>query len=209
MPSEDLIRVFRGEYPNHSFDSSDYPDSSICDLSVGDGRNYVYLNRLGFRTVQGTEITRAMADLAVTKIAENGIDTKIHVGTNLSTPFNNGEFQFLVSWNSCYYVENVGDFPQHIAEFSRILGLGGYLILSIPMLSHRVLKDCQYLGGGYSVVRDDPSNTRNGAVWRTFRSADEIVEALSPTFSDFRIATISDDMFGWAYHHYIVVCKKA
>jgi len=208
-PSEDLIRVFLGRYPHHMFDTATYPMSSVCDLSVGDGRNYVFLRRVGFDRVLGTEITEEMVNLAVRRISELGFDADISVGSNLTAPFDDDAFDYLVSWNSCYYVENVGDFPQHLAEFSRILRSRGFLVLSIPMHSHRILDNCDDLGGGYCIIRDDHCDgQRNGAIWRTFLDKDEIIETLSPAFTDFRVASIRDDMFGFNYDHYIVVCRK-
>ncbi len=207
-PSEDLVRIFKGAYPHHRFDASDYPESSICDLSVGDGRNLLFLTGLGFDRIAGTEITQAMVDLATEKVEAFQIHPDIQVGTNLSTPFNDGEFDYLVSWNSCYYVENVGDFPAHVDEFARILRPGGTLVLSIPMKSHRVLDDCDDLDNGYSVLRNDHYGVRNGTIWRTFKDIDDITESLSPSFSEFRTAAITDDMFGFSYHHHLVVCKK-
>lgn len=208
-PSEDLVRIFKGRYPNHAFDTEDYASSTICDLSVGEGRNLVFLATLGFDRIAGTEISREMVDLATSRAADAGLEADIRQGTNLAAPFDDGEFDYLVSWNSCYYVESEGDFPGHVAEFARILRPGGHLVLSIPMKSHRVLKDCEDLGSGYSVLRNDHYDVRNGAVWRTFADIDEITEAFSPTFTDFSTAAITDDMFGYAYHHHLVVCRKA
>ena len=135
-PSEDLIRIFKGSYPSHNFSSDNYANSTVCELSVGDGRNVRFLDTLGFSKVFGTEITEEMADVATKKLRQVGVNMEILVASNLHTPFDEAELDYLISWNSCYYVESVGDFAEHVIEFGRILKSGGKLVLSIPMESH-------------------------------------------------------------------------
>lgn len=43
-PGEYVIRIFKGNYPRHSFNQSAFPDSSILDVGCGDGRHLVFFS---------------------------------------------------------------------------------------------------------------------------------------------------------------------
>lgn len=103
-PSENLIRVFKGSYPGHSFEAKEFKDKSILDVGCGDGRHCVFFNNdIGFRTY-GVEPTEKLASIAQKNVDATGANAEICVGTNRALPFGEGKFDYLVSWNSCYYM---------------------------------------------------------------------------------------------------------
>jgi ubiquinone/menaquinone biosynthesis C-methylase UbiE len=207
FPSEYVIRIFKGNYPRLGLDKGSFKDSKICDVGCGDGRNLVLLNQCGFE-IYGVELTEEIASRAMDSLKHKGIKAEIKVGTNAAIPYRDGYFDFLLSWNSCYYMGENLDFNKHVEEFSRVLKKGGYLVLSIPKKTCFVFRNCEKQKEGYAVIRDDYFGVRNGEVLRIFEDEKEIETIFSSRFTNFTHGSIHDDCFGLDYHWHLVVCQK-
>lgn len=207
FPSEYVIRIFKGRYPRLDLDKTKFKGRKICDIGCGDGRNLVLLHQCGFDT-HGIEITEEIASQASANLREREIESTIKVGTNAAIPFPDGHFDYLLSWNSCYYMGENTDFDVHIKEFSRILRSGGYLILSIPKKTCFIYKKSENLREGYAQIRDDYFGVRNGETLRIFEDEKEIEMIFSDEFTNFSHGSIQDDCFGLEYHWHLVVCQK-
>jgi SAM-dependent methyltransferase len=207
FPSEYVIRIFKGSYPRLNFDKSSFKNKRICDVGCGDGRNMLLLKQCGF-DVYGVEITKKIVDKVISNLNNVNINADVRVGTNDNIPFDDEYFDFLLSWNACYYMGNNIDFANHVKEFSRVLKKGGYLILSIPKKTNFIYKNSKKLKDGYRIIVNDPFKIRNGVVLRMFENEEEIKKAFSKYFENFIFGSIHDDCFGLNYHWHLVVCQK-
>lgn len=207
FPSEYVIRIFKGSYPRLNFDKSSYGDKKICDIGCGDGRNLILLNQCGFDTY-GVELTEEIVNKVTSDLNKLNVRSEIRVGTNQNIPFDDDFFDFLLSWNSCYYMGENRDFSTHVKEFSRILKKDGYLILSIPKKTCFIYHGSEKLKDGYQIIRNDPFNIRNGEVLRMFEDEKEIENEFSKYFKNFIFASVHDDCFGFDYHWHLVICQK-
>lgn len=211
-PSEYVIRIFKGNYPRLNFDKTSYSGKNVCDVGCGDGRNIAMMHSLGLKCF-GVEIHEDIVETCTSNLNRSGInDADIRVGNNAHIPFASCSFDYLLSWNACYYMGGCTDFSAHIDEFSRVLKDDGYLILSIPMQSCFIYDGCDIVEGTdrgrYAIIRNDPFMIRNGVTLKIFRSDDEIVETFSSRFHAFTLASIYDDCFGLNYHWHLVICQK-
>lgn len=206
-PAEDVIRIFKRSYPEHSFQEDDFEDSSILDLGCGDGRHLVFLNNdLGF-DAYGIEPTERLANIAQENVDATGADAVVRAGTNIDIPFDDDEFDYLLAWNSCYYMgeEHSSDFEKHVQEYTRVLKQEGSIVPSIPKPTSFIYQGGETPQGGYRTVKDDLFGTRDGTVLRRFDDADEIIDAFSPYFGDFVTTSIHDDFFGYNYHWWLLI----
>lgn len=127
------------------------------------------------------------------------IDSEVRVGTNDNIPFEQGAFDYLVSWNAMYYMgvpENHFNIETYVEEFARVLREGGIVIFSIPMPDHKIYKGADLLDEKYVVIRNDSLNIRNGLVMRRFMSEIEIAEVFAPFFGNIEFGKLVDDFFG-------------
>lgn len=206
-PAEYVIRIFKGTYPRLKLSQNVFTDKKICDISCGDGRNTAFLKTCGF-DVYGTEITPEIVDKARENLRKSGIvDVTVKVGTNDSIDFKDNFFDYLLAWNSCYYMGEGRDFSRHVLEYTRVLKKGGWLIFSIPKKTCFIYQGSRKLNNGYRVILKDPFNVRNGSVLKCFEGAKDIQENFS-SFKNFTFASVEDDCFGFNYHAYLVVCQK-
>lgn len=206
-PAENLIRIFKGSYPTLDLPAEEYEDSSILDVGCGDGRHLVFFNNdLGFETY-GMEPTEEICKIAESNASSADADVSVQSGTNRNIPFDDDRFDYLVAWNSCYYMgeKHDFDFPKHVREYQRVLKPEGKLILSIPKPSSFIYQDCEKVEDGYIVVSDDPFGKRDGTILRRFEDDEKITDSFAPQFGDFSIASIHDEFFGYDYHWWLLV----
>ncbi|HIH22908.1 TPA: class I SAM-dependent methyltransferase [Candidatus Micrarchaeota archaeon] len=207
-PAEYVIRIFKGSYPRLNFDKSSYKGKKILDISCGDGCNMPLLARCGFE-VYGTEITQEIANKTMSNLAAVGVRSDIRIGTNDHLPFENGFFDFLLSWNACYYMGALRDFSKHVAEYARVLKPEGYLVMSIPKKTSFIFNGSDPAPEpGYRIIRNDPYKIRNGESLRVFEDEKEIENAFSSHFKDFVHADVHDDCFGREYHWHLTIGKR-
>jgi len=206
FPAEYVIRIFKGNYPKLHFDKQFLKNKKICDVGCGDGRNMILLQQCGFR-VYGTEITEKIVNKTKSTLSNLNIKSDVRIGTNDNIQFGNDFFDFVLSWNACYYMGNGRDFDTHVDELARILKSNGHLILSIPKKTCFIFNDSKKLTNGYRIIKNDPFKIRNNEVLRIFENEKEIVKTFSRHFYNFIFASIHDDCFGFNYHWHIVVCQ--
>lgn len=209
-PSEYVIRMFKGKYPNLELIKDSYVGKKICDIGFGDGANLSFLETLGF-DIYGVEISSNIVNQIANdfkKIGIKEIENRLKVGENRKVPFDDNYFDYLLSWNSCYYMGDYFDFETHVKEFARILKPGGKLIFSIPKETCFIYRESEKCKGKYRIIKNDPFKVRNGIHMRCFENKEEIESEFSCCFKDFVFGSIQDDCFGYDYHWHIGVCTK-
>lgn len=211
FPNEYVVRTFLGSYPKLKLPRN-YRGAKICDISCGDGRNLTLLAKLGaelYATEASPEICAITQD-KLSKQAEK-ISVDIRVGTNDSLPFDDGFFDYLLSWNACYYMASEkANFSDHVGEFARTLKSGGYLVASVPGPNCFSLNHAVELGGDLIRINNaDPKfNFLNGSIYRRFNSFEDIEDTFGGHFRDFQRCTLQDDCFGLSLEYFIFVCQR-
>ncbi len=206
-PAEYVIRMFRGNYPRLNLCDKGYEGKSILDIGCGDGRHLCFFDSIGFSKVCGTEISQEIVDTTKKRMDELGIDTDIRVGVNNALGFEDSSFDYLLSWNVCYYLDDEMDFSSHVKEYARVLKKDGIMVFSIPFKDCFVYKD-GIEKDGFMTITNDWFGTRNGSVQKIFQDEADIEKEFGTYFKDFVFGTITDDCFGLDYRWYIGYCRK-
>ena len=206
-PAEAVIRIFLGEFPKLIF-SKDFAGKKILDLGYGDGRHFPLFKRLDLQ-ISGVEITQEIVDGTLSNGIFQGYNLDLRAGSAGSIPFDDAAFDYMIAWNSCYYMSKDSlQFEEHAQEMLRVVKSGGWLVVSVPAPTSFVFKSCDDLGNGYAVIRDDYFNARNGEIMRRFADIDDFVGEFKDNVTDISLATIKMDWFGLSYDWYVMVARK-
>jgi SAM-dependent methyltransferase len=206
-PTEWVIRTFLGKYPDLNLDKSKYKDANLLDLGFGDCRNMPLLQNCRFK-ISGVEISNEIISLGNDKLAELGIDAELKKGSNTNIPFENEYFDYILACHSCYYMDEGAFFNNNLAEIARVLKRGGTFIASLPAPDNFILKDCIKLENGHVIITNDIYNLRNGYVFRTFESKEDVINTFSPFFKNIAVCHCADNFWGVQINFYIVAGEK-
>ena len=203
-PAEAVIRIFKGSYPNLTMPKPK-PGDSILDVGCGDGRHFLMLASMGLK-LAGSEITQEIVDALYPRLS--GIDVDLRVGFCAGLPWPNATFDYLLAWNSCYYMAGVVTFEEHVADMARVIRPGGWLVCSVPKTSCFIFKDSEFGDDGYVTIANDHFGLRNGERMRWFEDAEGLEVAFASHFTNFCHASIDIDMFGLAYNWHVTVAQR-
>jgi SAM-dependent methyltransferase len=217
-PNEYLLKMLLGVYPNKQDFKRGlswrvaFKDLKCLDLSCGDGRNAVLIDKLGMH-FHATEVsdeicTKIFSNLSSLDITVNRED--IRRGFNNDIPFDANMFDIVISWNGIYYLDNSAqDIHDNFIEVSRVLKPAGLFICSVPapkcysFIGSKIVGQYQRLISP-SNVHNWGSGVQDGSYYYSFQSKQHLHEVLSRYFDSVSISELFWDGFGAPLHYYIM-----
>ena len=205
-PAEAVIRIFKGSFPKLKLKFK--KKQKILDSGYGDGRHLVFFKKIGLDP-WGMEISKDINSSFV-RLEKKFNKKKLLVGNSSSIPAKNKFFDFILSWNSIYYmsITQKKDFKISVKELSRVLKRRGKIIVSIPKKTAFIYKKAKTIKKGYVQIKKDFFNMRNGEVMRKFENEKEIKKEFSKYFKNFNFSSVKIDWFGLNYHFHIFIAEK-
>ncbi len=208
FPAEGVVRIFKGKFPTLNLPHI-IKGQNILDLGCGDGRHIKFLNDCGLK-VFGTEITDEICLKVSEDLKKYELDIKISKGKSEDIPFENAFFDFLLTWNSCYYMSaGHSSFEDHVKEMSRVLKNNGWIVCSVPKKTNFIFdKSVKANRDGYRTIKSDFFGHRDGEIMRCFENYKDLEKSFSSDFKNFCHSDISMDWFGLNYHWHVIVAQK-
>jgi len=208
FPNEYVVRSFLGRYPNLDLDRN-YLGKRVCDISCGDGRNMTALHKFGFE-VYGSEVSDDICQITTKKLQLAGVTATIRTGTNRSLPFSDAMFDYILSWNACYYMEAPDSaIANHVNEYARVMKPGGYAVVSVPSPGCFSLIGAEELGNNLVRIKTESKwSMLNGTIYYRFVSFEHIESVFGSHFHTFQKCIIKDDCYGLPLEYFVFVCQR-
>ena len=211
-PSEYLVRIFMGRYPGLPVLRDNLRGKKVLDLGFGDGRNLKLFRALGMK-VFGTEIDQTIVTAVGRSLQQREHNKTLKVGLTHEIPFEDSSFDYLVSWNSSYYMGDSSGYrryDEHVVEMARVCAENGYVVVSVPMRSHAIFADAKRVNssGSYVRITSDPNGVRNGIVFRSFKNRLDLRRAFGDYFDEVGYASIRNSFFSVKLDWHICVLRK-
>lgn len=208
-PAEAVIRIFKGQFPDLKMPRPESGGTAL-DIGCGDGRHLVFFDTLGLKAT-GVEIAEDVCTQVREQVSAAGVrDPEVLTGTYAGMPTGNRQFDYVLSWNSCYYMSaDESAFGSHVRAMADATCPGGWLVLSVPKRSCFIFKDSEAAQTpGYRVIRNDPFKARDGEIMRCFEDADELWSEFEPHYSSPCRADLDGNFFGYDYAWHILVAQR-
>ncbi|MFC1510863.1 class I SAM-dependent methyltransferase [Candidatus Margulisiibacteriota bacterium] len=204
-PSETLIRLMKGNYIEGL--DKDYHGKKVLDVGFGWGNNLPFLHSLGL-DVYGTEITKEMVSDVRKLMKKGNINCDLKCGTNISIPFKDSYFDYLVLWNVIHYETSEKDINQALNEYFRVLKPGGRFFLQTGTARHFIWKNSKKIGKHLRLVgRAD--DYRKGKILYYFGTKKYLREFLSRKFDDILIGRCLEDLYVKKFDLFVATGIKA
>lgn len=221
-PNEYLLKMLLGRYAGKVDLLGDaswrtaFRGRRVLDMSCGDGRNIVLLHKLGF-DISATEISDEICDSVHRNLANSGIDLardRLRTGSNAVVPFDSTSFDFVISWNAVYYLDDESDtIDRALGEVARVLQPGGWFICSVPGPRCYSVLGAHPLGG--SRVRLEPAvnadwggGLQKDAIYHLFQDPAAVGHLLAPMFEPVQVSELHWDGFGVPLHYFIFAARR-
>lgn len=204
-PSETLIRLFKGPYlPD--LQHQHITNKKVLDVGCGAGNNLIFLDSLGLE-LYATEVTEQLCSIVKQKLNNININIDVRCGTNITLPFPDNYFDFLVSWNVIHYQDNANDMDKAIQEYQRVLKPNGRFFISTTGPDHKIKKNGRSVGKNlYKIGRED--DHRAGQTFYYFDTEEEVKIAFTPYFANLQIGRTHDRFFSETLDWFIVTGQK-
>jgi SAM-dependent methyltransferase len=203
-PSETLVRLFKGNYVPGL--KKNYVGAKVIEVGFGNGHNLAFLGSLGLH-LSGTEVHEDICRAVRERFAKLGYESDLRVGANRTLPFQDNEFDFLVSWNVVHYEDNEVAIREAIAEYHRVLKPGGRFFVSTTGPEHKILMSSTSLGKHrYCIGRQD--DFRKGQVFFYFDTDTDAKFYFSEKFSEVLVGRIHNFLLTETLDSFIVTGVK-
>ncbi|SDW04970.1 class I SAM-dependent methyltransferase [Thiocapsa roseopersicina] len=206
-PTEFVVRTFLATYPGLSFQKPRAGDR-VLDVGFGDGRNSVFLCEQDFG-VAGIEITEGIVEQTGNRLKRLGYTADLRVGRNTAIPFDDGYFDYILACHCCYYCDDGETFADNLAEYSRVLKPGGWLVASVANSGSYIFNDAVELEDGSYRIHNDPYGSREGYRLHAFANQDDVRRYFSRWFRNFSFGSADNDYYGISERVFWVVCQNS
>lgn len=202
-PIEVMLKLLFGDYLRKRPDINS--DIKVLDVGCGFGNNLMPFLALGCDCA-GVEVTDEVASLTQNILHQRGfIDAEIKKGNNRYLPFEDDEFDLVISNNVLHYEKDESDIREALAEYTRVLKPSGALFLMTVGPEHVIYQKAIPLGNHRYQISD--YDFRDGETYFYFDNEKYLDFYLSKFFSHVETGRVIEKLMKQHLDFLIAVCQ--
>jgi SAM-dependent methyltransferase len=189
FPTEYVLRsLFSKSYFNNFKEVVE--GNNVLDIGCLYGNNLVPFSDRGCN-LYGMEVTKDAVEISREATKSQGLNATILQGVNTNLPFENDNFDFVLSINTIHYEQSKENVKNALKEFKRVLKKDGCLFISSAGQNHYFVNSAiKNWPNNYTVTLND--DFRCGETFSFFDSLDDFREILLDDFSTVETAVVKE-----------------
>lgn len=149
-PESLLVKIFCSQKPVKYLKNYNFKNKKILDLGCGNGRHTFFFNNLGFDTYP-VEISPK-----IIKKIKKTLNLKAYLGNTLDLSFSNNFFDFIVVFNSIYYLPKINiTFNDILLNLKSKLKKNGILVFTLIGEKHTFIKNAKRINSEIIYIKKD------------------------------------------------------
>ena len=204
-PIEVMVKVLFGDYLKGEKPILD-SNTKVLDVGCGFGNNLLPFLAIGCQCY-GVEITDEMAKLAYNNVRDRGFtEVEITKGRNSELPFEENEFDLIISNNVLHYEKSESDYCKALKEYSRVLKQRGNLFLMTSGQQHEIYNRAKVIGP--HTFRMDNWDFRDGELFFYLSNQKYLEFYLDKFFTDVETGEVIEKLMNVNLHFLIAFCRN-
>jgi SAM-dependent methyltransferase len=204
-PNEVMLKVIFGSYLEKPLQPK--ANWKVLDIGCAFGNNLIPFADLGC-DVHGVDIHPGIAANAQKIMNARGYhEVTFSEGTNQKIPYPDNHFDLILSINTIHYESSESELLKALAEFHRVLKVGGACYLSTVGPEHEIYRRAEFLGEHINVVQN--FGFRDGERLFFFDNERYLKYYLSKYFTDVETGKVTEKLMTLPLEFLVAVARKA
>ncbi len=183
--------MLRAIFSNRYFKSQNLKEGgSVLDVGTLYANNLIPFFDRGW-DCYGTEVTEESVEIAKASSLKQKISSDIRLGFNTKLPFDNEQFDVLLSLGTIHYEETIEDVKLALKEFSRVLKRGGCALIETTAPKHHLFVKSKHIKEQLYQL-DLPSDLRHKQFFTFFEDEAKFRKIASECFSSIEVARCTE-----------------
>ena len=205
-PIEVMAKVLFGDYLRGEKPTLN-STTKVLEVGCGFGNNLLPFLVKGCKCY-GVEITDEMAQLARNILQNRGFTgVEIKTGTNRSLPFENEEFDLIISNNVIHYEKDEKNYLGALKEYARVMRSGGGLFLMTVGPSHDIYTKAKIKGSHQFEIQN--WDFRDGEQYFYVSNLNYLKHYLSMFFNNIELGQVTENLMKVNLDFLFAYCHKA
>lgn len=204
-PNEVMLKLVFGRYLEQPLK----PQASwrVLDVGCAFGSNLIPFADMGCE-VCGVDIHSEIAENAKKVMNARGYSNiDFREGTNRALPYPDNHFDLILSINTLHYESSENDLQAALAEFRRVLKVGGAVYMSTVGSEHEIYRRSKLVDQHINLIQD--FGFRNGEKFFFFDNERYLNFYLSKYFSDVETGKVTEKLMTLPLEFLVAVARKS
>jgi ubiquinone/menaquinone biosynthesis C-methylase UbiE len=205
-PNEMMVKSIFGK-GNYFLSPYPFPDKNWKVLEVGCGfaNNLLPFADIGAR-VYGVDIDKNICRRSSSLMSQRGYSMEFSVGTNTSLPFENDQFDLVLSVGTIHYEGTETSVNNALKEFNRVLKKDAFLYIETTGPKHNFFKNAESIGNNEYLIKN--FDFRDDQKMYFFENLDNLHKICGHHYRNVQVGNYSQFTPNFSFDAFIALMQK-